>query len=29
MYLCKMQKCVVSAKANLQSNRQKHKKNEI
>ena len=29
MYLCKMQKCVVSAKANLQPNRQKRKKNEI
>ena len=29
MYLCKMQKCVVSAKANLQPNRQKHQKNEI
>ena len=29
MYLCKLQKCVVSAKANLQLNRQKRKKNEI
>lgn len=26
MYLCKLQKCVVSAKANLQPNRQKRKK---